>query len=555
MSRHHSNSNSLVRECAGHARPLNGSRLLAGLLVLNGLALLLVSVWFRVDGVGHIPGVNGDEAWYGVQAVELLRGGSPSWQTPTGNPLNPGFFVPMVLLHSVCPPSIVLLRAVAVLSGLATLAVNAWLCRWVFDRRTAVLSTLVLAVLPVPLAYSRFAWDASQSVLVTLPVLYFSLAAVRFLERQARLLLAAAIAAMAAFLVHPANLFAGLLLVPALLHPETRAAVKRRASGLLGYWPVVLALAAVVGGMLIGWLVWGDSSAALITADRLDGLTQMTEPGYAAAITTLYPRLFLGATVYRYLAGSTSWLQWPYLAGNVWGLDVLLFWPALLAAGWVLWHRSSQLRTDRALIVGAVLQLAAFLLLAGPRALVPGYERYALCLIAPAVLIAARAAVVWCNDRPKRWRCSLVIGSLAGWFLLADFDRHYFHFIEQTGGEAHPTFRTAPVEPKQAALQRILDQRRGEPTWIVTSTWWNYWSLRYMAMGEPEVRVLLPEEAEAATGFSQARRQGRVWYVEFSDSEQARGVRRQLRGAALDEWQIPDYGGRPVLSVLRSRGP
>ena len=95
-------------------------------LLLNALALVLAAVWLRGQALGNIPGVNGDEAWYGVEAWRMLHGQAAGWHTPTGNPLNPLLVGPLALLHLWLPPSIVLLRSVALASGLAALAVN-WL--------------------------------------------------------------------------------------------------------------------------------------------------------------------------------------------------------------------------------------------------------------------------------------------------------------------------------------------------------------------------------------------------------------------------------------------
>ena len=48
----------------------------------------------------------------------------------------------------------------------------------------------------------------------------------------------------------------------------------------------------------------------------------------------LYPRLFTGGTVYRYIAGSRSWFEWPLPAElDGWGLDVGLFWAVRVRVG------------------------------------------------------------------------------------------------------------------------------------------------------------------------------------------------------------------------------
>ncbi|HEY1784011.1 MAG TPA: hypothetical protein VGG30_00635, partial [Pirellulales bacterium] len=142
------------------------------LAAANLLALVAVAIGLRSWQLGNIPGLNGDEAWLGVQAEHLAAGEPIAWRTPTGNPVNLFLLLPVAALHLVFAPSVWVLRAMAVVSGVAALAANFWLCRRVFDRRVAMVSTAVLAVLPIAIAYSRFAWDASQTILATVLVLY-----------------------------------------------------------------------------------------------------------------------------------------------------------------------------------------------------------------------------------------------------------------------------------------------------------------------------------------------------------------------------------------------
>ena len=169
--------------------------------------LLATSVWFRCRDLSRVPGINGDEAWYGAQAELVLRGVPVAWRTPTGNLLNPFFFGPVLLLHAIWPPSFGLLRATALASGLLTLLANYWLCRGVFGRRVAWISTLILAVLPINIVYSRLAWDASQSVLATLPAIYWPLRAIVDPRRKVRWSGLGLAALAAAIVVHPTNLF------------------------------------------------------------------------------------------------------------------------------------------------------------------------------------------------------------------------------------------------------------------------------------------------------------------------------------------------------------
>jgi uncharacterized membrane protein len=491
------------------------------LLIVNLAALGALALWFRCRALGNIPGVNGDEAWYGVTAWEILHQGKWLVQTPTGNALNPFFFGPLLLLQACCKPSIALLRIVAVASGVAALGLNGWLCRWVFDRRTAAISTLALALLPINIAYSRFAWDASQSLLATLPVWYFSLAAARFPARQDRLTAAAIVALLIAVLVHPTNVFAGAAIAASL-------AVRWRQFRVDPRRLTVLALAALA---LILWSANMVRMQGQVGGGLLGHLDQLVHPQPNPHAVVLYANLFSGETVYQYIAGAHSWLPW--------GVGLALVWAVLLAAVWRLWRCGTT--TDRVLVAGWLLEVAAYVVLAGPSGMLPGQERYAICLIAPAVILAAGgAAVCWSGaGRPRTSVAAVVLALAAAWFVLADFQQHYFRFIEQTGGRAHQTFRTAAVEPKQAALDYILQHRRAGVTWIVADSWWSYWPLQYLSRAEPDVRVVEEERAAALPELALARAEGRTWLVRFCEGEKLRGE------------QILDYSGRPVLSVSR----
>jgi hypothetical protein len=541
--------------------PMDSARLCRGraatiLLAGNVAALLLLAVWFRCRSLDHIPGLNGDEAWYGVEAWKLLHGGQFSSHTPTGNLSNPFFFGPLVLLQACCRPSIAVLRSVSVASGLLALAVNWLLSRWVFDRRTARISTLALAVLPINIAYSRIAWDASQSLLATLPVLYLSLAAVRFPARQDRLTAAAIVSLLAAVLVHPTNIFAGAAIVAALaarwrrrglsqfghhaLHGrDENGTVPLGRAKKLAVWSI-LRQERASGGPAVGrkheppmrrqtvWLICRLSAVLLLAVltlaiwatclikmpgvasagERLENLRKLSHPQQWLDFTTLYAGLFSGQSAYQYVSGADSWLQWPALGGRGLGsVGVLLPWGVLLAAAWTLWRRTAaRARTqaaanaggtpalpesgpDRVLAAAWALGLAGFLVLAGPCGMIPDQARYAICLIGPAVVLAVRGAMVWSERSAAARILILVAGLTLGWFTLADCRQHYFRFIEQTGGQAHRTFRTAAIEPKRAALDYILQHRTAGTTWIVTDEYWSFWPLRYLAMAESEVGV------------------------------------------------------------------
>lgn len=505
------------------------------LLALNALLLVAVALWFRCWMLDNIPGINGDEAWYGVMAEELSRGTASSFRTPTGNLLNPFFLGPLVLLHLVFAPSVTVLRAVAAASGVAGLAVNWLLARWVFDRRTAVISTVMLAVLPVNIAYSRFAWDASQSLAATLPVLYFSLAAVRFPQQRSRWLVLAVVAELVAVVVHPTN--------------------------------VILAVAifsAVAGGMVTGhWSLdigpWTFSARRWLTYAGFAVLLVVLVARLSAVpdLAVLYAHFFLGETVYQYLAGSHSWLTWPARG------EAMLLWLILVAAITAVWRswKTEGRAEDWVLVTTWSLSLAGFALVGGPGALQPGFERYALCLIVPGCTLAARAASLavpaavavpfpLARKSGQSWGTSvaLAVYSLAGWIFLGDFCQHYFVFICQTGGQAHLTFRTASVDPKQAALDYIQRHHGPGLVDVAASQWWTYWPLRYLALRDEQIQILGPENTWWAARPNRRSTNGREWYVEFYGEPSLDRIRSTLPIA--EEWRLFDFGGRPVICVL-----
>ena len=168
---------------------------------------MCIAVWFRGWELGRIPGVNGDEAWYGVATEKILDRGCVSARTPTGNVINPFFMRAQIALHAFLEPSFTVLRMPALASGLLALLVNFVLCYRAFGWRMAWLTTLVHAVLPINIAYSRFAWDASQSLLFTLPVIYAGVLANQERELRRRWTVVGLFGLAAALLAHPTNLF------------------------------------------------------------------------------------------------------------------------------------------------------------------------------------------------------------------------------------------------------------------------------------------------------------------------------------------------------------
>jgi len=528
------------------------SRTARVVLAVNVVVLLAVGVWFRCRMLGTIPGLNGDEAWYGVRAWEIIDGGGWLAPTPTGNLPNPFFLGPLVLLQRWFGPSIGLLRSVALASGLAALAFNWFLCRWVFDRRTAWISTVALATLPVAIAYSRFAWDTSQTLPATLLVLYLSLAAVRFPTHHGKLLAAALGALGAAVLVHPTNIFAAAAPAAAAVvvvsryigpHDDLRPRRIRRISGLL---LVVI----IVAGAWAAHLLMGRAGSNI--AQRVS-LRRAFDPASLWGVVTLCPRLFTGDTVYRFIPGShVTWLHGGW--GREAGPETLLFWGATFGAAVLIWRRPLQRPTvDRVLIACWAVQFVAFALLAGRQALIPQQERFGLCLIAPTIVVLSRGLACWAviiHRRAALWAGA----SIVAWLLLAGFQHLYFDFFRHWGGRAAMAFRTTErVEPKVAAWSTIRAAST-EPCVIVAGEYWNYWPLRYLAWPERRVRVLTAEEAQAWAEYADARRRGAVWHVEFDRGPALAALDAELGDRPVERQAFHDPRGIPIVWIIHELG-
>jgi hypothetical protein len=515
-------------------------KILPAVLWLDLMLLLVAALAFRVIGLDHLPGVNGDEAWYGVQAGKILAGRPTAWTTPTGLMMDPFLIVPELLLLSVAAPGFGILRVPTVLAGVLTVVLAYVLGTRVLDRTTALLAAVLLAASPIAIAYSRIGWDPSLTPLFSLLALSFALRgnAAGFLASMA-----------ACLVVHMTNIF----LFPVLLPPLLVVALRERSGDRVRQWRFLSCT--ICATLLMG-----------LAAHAISGARGEGRPGDLFDLDRLgrflahYGRLISGVSAYEYIAGPVD--AWRAR------LHDRAFWcVALPALAFGLRPLARARHWGRiALAAGLVAGLLSFYVVAGPDALRPHYERYGMFLVVPtAFAISCLLKGLFVGDgeglRSTPARTLLLAASVLGWVLLNEFRGNYFGPIRGNGGESHRTFRTAAIEPKQQAYSLILDDlarrapaaARGSVTTILAEDWWLFQPLLYLAQSRPDLRVISLEDFARGrefrtTGLGKKIAEG-AYFVGFHDGPLDALLRGSRPEARFRRWCVRDYSGRPLLSI------
>ena len=103
---------------------------------------IAIGVFMRVWLLSGMPQINGDECSSSYQAYRAAHGLAFSWMTPDLKVEDPLSLLPVILLHRLFPPSILLTRGVSVFYGLLALPINFFLSRRAFGSPTALVTTL-----------------------------------------------------------------------------------------------------------------------------------------------------------------------------------------------------------------------------------------------------------------------------------------------------------------------------------------------------------------------------------------------------------------------------
>jgi len=514
-----------------------------GWLIAAVIVLLLgTACCFRLMRLSSVPGISGDEGFWGVQALAWLQGRPYVTHTTSGNPIDLVFLIPIAWLHAVWPPSFRLLRAVPALANLLALPIGFWFVRRAFDEKTAWIFTVALACLPTAIAHSRICQDPSQTVFWTGLVIYCALVGLAEPDRAWTWLAIALALFPVALWTHPTNVF----IAPFLLLPAAPLA-KRILPASRGARLALLVASLAVAVMILAGASFvlnhaGGSEQHLNKPWLAEAAHRMISPSEWFELAANTGRLFNGVTIYHYFSGARPWTV-PY---------DLAFVIVTVLAIWGMVRRRTAL--DRGLLLACGGTWLAFFAFAGPGALRPHFERWGLCLLVPGTLVLAAGAAAW-MESPRTRRPAMAATALVTASLLVTFYINYFREFATTGGRSHLTYITAPVEPKAQALQQILSASPGPAdVAVVAQQWWLVWPMAYLATGHTNVSVTTDlAAAERAPGFADTVHRGRLFLVEFAGTPELADRRAlvQARGWKSTTTMIGDAAGRDLVAVLQ----
>ena len=511
---------------AGSARVAQralGTRALVALV-----AVLAIGVAVRSVAIDRLPGINGDEAWYGANVHLLLDGERPFLRTGVGNVLSPLHSGLLLGLEKLAGPSFVLLRLPSVMWGCVAVTLAYFLLAPLIGARAAVIFTGILALSPAAVSQARFGWDPSATILLSLLTVAFTLDNRRWLSVTSFLL---------SLIAHPTNIFLAPI-VAAQWGPQVveyyrscSAAARRR------IWTIVAIVLPVTAGMAL-YVARILAHAGFLPSVELV-IERLTSPLLWYAFGLGMISLFSGATSTA-IAGTPP----PALSLIANLLVVVSF--VLASVGY--WSTRREVGTARAMwfIAGLVVSIVSFHVVAGPRALEPGTERYAMFLVVPLAIFCA-----WGLD--ALGTIAYTAGAVLCGLLAVVLTFGYFQPLVAEGGHGPSFYRTGPIEPKLAAFDFVNAHSRDvELAAVFAEDWWLYWPIRYLAWHERRLHVeMLGHYDRWLVPPGGARRQyarppDRVYAVVFHGTEYAQAL--VTSGTTL--FSATDPLGRPILDVV-----
>ncbi len=505
------------------------------------LVLVVCSLVFRLLWLGRVPGINGDEGWYGTQVTRMLSGKPWSPLTPSNLPINPQLFYTEALLLLVLEPSGFALRLPIAIWAMIGVVLTFFLHRWVFgDKTESLLTAIFTACLPAHLAYSRFCWDACFSF-VSVPLVLYSV--LRIVEGRATIwawtcfVLASILTvwthATHALFVQACVFAIGWTWLKPWWQWAMASKVRRQRTAIL----FVL--------FLLGCLVWQWHAFIWYFAWGDRWLVERFTAGWGAINTVI--DLTTGLRVYEYIAGMPR----PTWVAGLYALAI----PAAVAALIALFRCGRK--PDRTLVL---LTIFLVLMLLAPAVSIRlrygslSYERYLFYFLPLTAASFIRASRVLAMRMGPQGRAVPVVLSLAfSLGFLVQFWHYYLHplshhtYWKEMSETPQQTFGTGPIEPKTAAAEAILQTRPPMNSRIYAVDWSIQGPIEYLMNSRFEVNL----------GPIQFDTDVPIFIVGYShDSFIATArVEIQRRGWSVVERDFCASTGGPIITLLMPFAP
>jgi hypothetical protein len=428
---------------------------IAGYFVLS--VLLVLAFLVRLLWLGNIPGVNGDEAWYGLQVIGIMP---TAWHTPGGLPLNPFYIIPLWIFQRIFSPAFWVLRMPAVLAGLLLVILGFPLLRKRIGVIPAAVFVILCAGLPDLIVYSRFGWDTSETGLAMLVVFSFALSKKKW---------PCLIAEIAAIIIHLSNIYAVAILIAIFgIDPFVKFLDSMQGKRILAG-----AIAICVFLVLFVELEVKSNGILGYAINQLVSL-----PGWLGLIS-IFGDLFSGVIVYRLISTPVVGLSLAIQNAIIW---IILLSIMILGCWFSIRRKDFRII---ALVVGLLVSLALVRISVGNDVLLSS-NRYIQYLIVPTLLMVSLSINEIFHYGYSKW---LPIGLAISLSILGLISISVFYFVPlfSAGGLAESSYYTGPVEPKAAAAAIILreSQERNQTT-ILAENWFVDQPIEYLLARHPE---------------------------------------------------------------------
>jgi len=312
-----------------------------------------------------------------------------------------------------------------------------------------------------------------------------------------------------------------------------------------------LAVLGLLGLLVLSQFEW-------LTISWQDVRLRLAHPHWAVDFVREYGRLMSGVNIYACFVG-------PVPRATRWALEFLFWIAAAPLAAFGTWRlirarRWPELGMEIGFFVGMIL-----LYFRAAEALRPGVERYVVSFIVTGAILA----VIWLKEcvRGRDLARAIMLAGCA--VLLAVFYVQYFCDMREAPRsdgivrDFEPLWRTARVEPRQAACDLIRACAPKGPVTVLTQDYVMAGPLQYLTLRDERIAVVdqsdeMPIPDPQKPGYfkctprelkrDQWRPGTRFFSVEFVEfPRQKKPLPGWLRVA--HDWIIRDYSGEPLIAV------